>query len=83
MSRESMTLGELLDTGVELTPVFDSPLCNCFRVGFYYNGSPHAIGRERFRTSSEAQEVIQKIMQQYRVRKQQLTNNEGKVNDHN
>jgi hypothetical protein len=70
MSKKHTTLGELLDEGVQLCPVFNTPLGDHFRVGFYYNGIPHAIGKKRFRTHSEAQEEIQKLMQTYKIKKQ-------------
>lgn len=78
MSKESKTLGELLDEGVELCPVFDSPLAyKCFRMGFYYNGIPHAIGKKRFGTHAETRKAIQKLMQTYKIKKQLDEHNQG------
>lgn len=61
------TLGELLDEGLTLQPIADTPfLHTAWRIGFYKNGVRHAAFRDRFTTKEECQAAIVGIMSQYR-----------------
>lgn len=63
----SKTLGELLDEGLTLKPIADTPfLHTAWRVGFYKNGLCHAAFRDRFATMQECQAAIDGIMRQYK-----------------
>jgi|GEM_PF-5284362 len=52
------TLRDLLNEGVKLVPVFSSPSCTSFNVGFFYNGIPHKISSQQFTNETDAQEFI-------------------------
>jgi hypothetical protein len=60
----SLTLGGLLDQGVKLIPIADSPFTNpAWRIGFFWDGVPHAAFRDRFRSQKECQTAIQQLLE--------------------
>lgn len=62
-SPETMSLAQLLEQGKKLQPIPDSPFVNpAWRIGFFYNGVPHAAFRDRFQSSQECQKAIDGIM---------------------
>lgn len=61
---KSLTLGELLDQGVKLIPIADSPFAYpAWCIGFYWNGLRYAAFRDRFRTQEECQTAIQQLLE--------------------
>lgn len=57
------TLRDLLSEGVKLVPIFADPFCTSYRMGFFFNGIPHAIGKS-FESEAECQQAIDEILSQ-------------------
>lgn len=59
------TLKEILDEGIKMVPIFTDYTCSSFKVGVYYNGIPHAIWKDVYKTQEECQQVIDPIINRY------------------
>jgi hypothetical protein len=58
------TLEEILNEGIKLVPIFSDHTCSSFKVGFYYDGVPHAIWKDVYEKQEECQGVIDCMLSQ-------------------